>query len=367
MTTRMTLAATRAKSIQYVIDTEFGGDTRRFSETVEIKLNTVYKYLKPNSERPCNDKAARAIERKLDKPHCYLDYLQGEQRETYYITIGTDARHTYEIVSMLQREESIQECAVVFGDFDLLLKVEVNSNQFLDLLMSKIVRLPGVTSSNTYLVASSLHWQRQQIERMELPERSEVAYYTNGVDGFIHKKILQLFDEITELEKGEITAKDGDTIAFKPHEVIDGVQHSIHSTKDPFRKINSFNKFIKKEKELIQSGVESKRLLLIEENYKKHWNRVEDDYKKFTGIGCQVRFLFFKDWSQTPLSAKPEEMAILDDLYVVVRREDQHRYLIKKTDSIVNAYISVFDSNWEKSYSYNEVYEMLMNPDDIQG
>ena len=160
------LYVVRAEWIAYIIDTRFNGAKEIFCEKVGYKLGSVNHFLSPRSQRPCSDHAARTIERRLDLETKTLDSPRIEKKQTYYVAISTNAQYTYETVRQLQSEAVVMECAAVLGDFDLLIKVEVEHFKFLDVLLAKLVKFPGVKRSRTYKAIDSLHWQRSQKERL---------------------------------------------------------------------------------------------------------------------------------------------------------------------------------------------------------
>ena len=207
----------RAKNLKKILHKTFKGDTKAFSNFLGVNENTFLKYCKPLSDRPCNDRAAQKIEKKLNLPMYSLDSLNQEGKDIYYVAVYTNTKFTYEIVKALQMYESITECASVLGNIDILLKIEINSSQILDMLLINIGKLPGVKRISTYTSAPNVRWQRGQFEDMELPSKDEAIYCKKGIDKFISRKMANYFDAIGELEKGEITILDNDVLAPKSY------------------------------------------------------------------------------------------------------------------------------------------------------
>lgn len=252
-----------------------------FAETLNIGEITLKKYLNPNSDRPCKDSAARKIERVLDLERKSLDYMERVSKYIYYVSLHTNTQYNYEIVRSLQSEENIKECAVVLGDVDIWLKMETDSYTLPDFLLSKIVRMPGVKRVNTHTSAQTIRWQREQEADLNLPKKDESLGFSKGIEKFIYKKMNHHFNEIEELDRGEITVKDNDPIQLQSVQLIQGTEKSILATRDPLQGFAGLENYIPCEKSLIKSGIKVKRLILLSENYKTDWRKIEKDYKEF--------------------------------------------------------------------------------------
>ncbi len=345
----------RAKNLEKLLHDMFKGDTKAFSNFLEINENTFLKYCKPLSDRPCNDRAAKRIEKKLNLPMYSLDALNQEGKDIYYVAVYTNAKFTYEIVKALQIYESITECASVLGDIDILLKIEINSSQILDMLLINIGKLPGVKRINTYTSAPNLRWQRGQFEDMELPNKDESLYCKKGVDKFISRKMANYFDAIGELEKGEITILDNDVLSPKSYELIEGTIKSIYATRNPYENISGLKKYLSCEKALISRGIEVNRIIFLPSDYKKNWSMIEENYQLFISTGCNIKFLLEKQWTHSPLSSNSEQFLIIDNEFVCVRRDEQERLLVKRTPEIVHMYHETFAANWHKAVSFDNL------------
>lgn len=349
----------RAHNLAYILNSDFGGDIDSFSDAIGVKRETVARYFNPKSDRPCSDRTARKIESVLGKALHSLDFFFDEKREVYYIAIGTNAHYTYEIISALQNEIAVQECSAVFGDIDILIKVEVENSRFLDILLAKIARMPGVKRSQTYCSVKKLHWQRAQNERMNLPPKDEKLYFSKGLEEFIHRKMIHHFNEIRGLERGEISIKDEENINLGHSQIITGSQDTIRATKKPSEDVPNFDEYIRKEEELIKRGVQSQRIIFLAPDFMGDWNNIVNIYDKYVHIGCEVKFLMEEDWLSSPLSMFPEVFIIIDKDFVCVRRDDQGRVLIKRSPEMVHEYTNTFLANWGNALVFNDVVKRL--------
>lgn len=359
MPTKQEILTNRARNLEHILDTTFGGQKEALAEKIGFKPVTITHFLNPHSKRPCGDKAARQIEAALCMGMYALDYMFQEHTEVYYVAILTNAKYTYETVKALQNEKEIKECSVVLGDFDILLKIEVTSFQFLDLLLAKIVKLPGVKRSKTYHSVHSLRWQREQAANMYLPPKNPQMYFSNGIEEFIHKKIDHFFNEIKELERGDIIVKDSDSVVLENYKLLEGATRSICAIRNPYEDLKGFKRYTEQERAVIVNGVISRRMILLSERYKVEWNRVEENYRQFLKIGSDVRFIFMNQWVKSPLSDNWEQFVIVDDKYVCIRQEEQRQLLIKRDEEMVKMYMNTFEANWSKSLSFYEIEDQL--------
>lgn len=348
----------RSHNLAQILKNEFRDDLDEFCERLQLKKETVTKFLNPNSDRPCKDRAARRIESLLKKSPHTLDYQYDDKKETYYVTIGTNAHYTYEVIKTLQEEQSVKECSAVLGDFDILLKVEVENFLFLDLLLAKVAKLPGVKRSQTYLSIKELRWQRNQAENMNLPPKNAQYYSSNGIEEYIERKINYHLDKIKELEKGEIAIQDKDSVPLESEKILDGTALSIRAIRTPDEEMRGFDDYIATEEKLIRDGVKSQRIILLpEDSYAQEWKKYKEDYDRFNAIGSEVRFLFINEWTATPLSESVEQFVIIDHKFICVRREAMNRLLIKRSKEMVELYSAAFATNWYHSLSLAQVQE----------
>lgn len=221
----------RAKNLAYLIDTEFKGDTRAFAEHVDFEIGTIQKFLNPSSARPCNDRAARKIEKQMAMREFAIDSPLQQQKEVYYVEVYTNGKYTYETVSALREERHVQECSAVLGDFDIFLKIEVEHYHLLDMLLAKIARFPGVKRTKTFITLGALRSQREQEGNLNIPQKNQYLYFNNGIEEFVFTKVNHFLDRIKELERGEIVVKDTDSVKIETYKLIDSVQESIFATR----------------------------------------------------------------------------------------------------------------------------------------
>ena len=351
----------RATNLHRILEAEYDGDTSTFAKELSVATVTLSKYLNPNSDRPCIDKAARRIEKVLSLEHCFLDRDHNVKKEVYYIALGTNAKHTYETVMFLQSEECVRECSVVLGNIDIWLKVEVESYRLLELLLAKIARLPGVERTTTYVSVTELRWQREQAEDLHVPNHDKEKYFHSVLENFVHQKMEHHRNRVKELENDTIFVKDNDVIRIENHELVSGAEKHIYATKQPFEKTSYSQKYLDEEKKLVERGVTSKRIIFLDENYKKNWPEIKEVYGKLRRIGSIIYFIHTSDWIGSPLSDIAEVLLIVDKAFVCIRRESQKVTIIKKNTLTVEEYIRSFEANWAKALSLKEVEDSLHN------
>ena len=353
------LSITRSRNLQRLLESRFDGDTKIFARRIGVSPITFSKYLNSQSDRPCNDKAARKIENKLGLSVCYLDEEDHKNKSIYYIALYTNSSYTYETIKALQVEKSVVECSCVLGDYDIFLKVEIEDHLFLDMLLARIAKYPGVKRTQTISSVSTLHWQRTQREDMDLIAKKEAFHSQKGLEEVIFKKMDYYFSEIQELFQGEISVKDNDIISFKPHHIIKGAEEEILSTITLNHYKKTDKKTLKTEKNLVKHGTKSRKIIFLCGSFRENWETIKYIYDEFTDIGSTIKFSFLKKWVETPLSSHFEEFTIVDKEYVCVRRETQGRYLIKRTTEIIKPYIRSFEANWDQSFSLQEIEKQL--------
>lgn len=367
------LSAIRAEWIAYLIDTRFNGDKEKFCEQVVYKVGTINHFLCPTSQKSCGSHAARTIERKLDLEPKTLDTPRTEKKQIYYVAISTNAKYTYEIVTQLQKEKNVMECSAVLGDFDILIKVEVESFKFLDMLLAKLVKFPGVKRSQTYKSIDSLHWQRKQKEQLEIPKKDDRLYIHNGISRFIYKKIEHLYNEVKLLKKETIIVKDSDLIGVENYQILEGTKKSICAIRVFDSYMKTFEEFLKAEKKLIEeNNIDSRRIIILSKNkvhrYKtKGWSEVQDLYEKYERIGSKVRFLYDDQWISSGREIGLKKFIILDDEFVCIREEEKTAYedddngqmIIIRNNEVIQMYMDTFNTNWSKSITYSQLYSKL--------
>ena len=194
---------------------------------------------------------------------------------------------------------------------------------------------------------------------MYLPPKNPQMYFSNGIEEFMYRKIDHFFNEIKELEKGDIAVKDSDSVVLENYKLLEGAKYSIRAIRNPNEELRGFKKYMEQEKELILNGIDSKRMILLSDRYKVEWNKVEENYRQFSRIGSEVRFVFISNWIKSPLSDNWEQFVIVDEKYVCIRQEEQRQLLIKRDDEMVKMYINTFNANWANSFSFHEIEDQL--------
>ncbi|HMT55169.1 MAG TPA: hypothetical protein PKC06_18085 [Saprospiraceae bacterium] len=147
--------------------------------------------------------------------------------------------------------------------------------------------------------------------------------------------------------------------------LIYGVENSIFATRHYKDKVDGLKKYLEQErKEIVKNNnLICRRLMPLDENFKKDWQLIKDDYTQFAFTGSAIRFILKENLVKSPLSGLNwENFIIIDGKFVCIRMEEQKRLLIKQETGMVEMYVNTFNANWEKSISLNSVEEILYRP-----
>ncbi len=80
---------------------------------------------------------------------------------TAYVLITVPSKRSSEVVEALRKHPEVQEAAAVYGDTDIIVKVQAQSLLEIDrAIMDGIQGNPEVKTTRTYLVIEKLHWTR---------------------------------------------------------------------------------------------------------------------------------------------------------------------------------------------------------------
>ncbi len=80
---------------------------------------------------------------------------------TAFVLITVPSKRSSEVVEALRKHPEVQEAAGVYGDTDIIAKVQAQSLLDIDrAIMDGIQANPDVKTTRTYLVIEKLHWTR---------------------------------------------------------------------------------------------------------------------------------------------------------------------------------------------------------------
>ncbi len=80
---------------------------------------------------------------------------------TAFVLITVPSKRSAEVVESLRKHPEVQEAAAVYGDTDIIVKVQAQSLLEIDrAIMDGIQGDPEVKTTRTYLVIEKLHWTR---------------------------------------------------------------------------------------------------------------------------------------------------------------------------------------------------------------
>lgn len=80
-----------------------------------------------------------------------------------YVLITVPAKQLTGVLEQLRGFDGITEASVIYGETDIIAKVEVDNQEQLDeLIIGRIQGLPQVEATRTFIAVSSLRWQRDR-------------------------------------------------------------------------------------------------------------------------------------------------------------------------------------------------------------
>lgn len=83
-----------------------------------------------------------------------------------YVLMKVPSKNVAEVMSALKRFPGVLDAGTVYGELDVIARVEVPSQKELDtLVMEKIHSIPAVESTRTYIVVGNTYWSRVDGER----------------------------------------------------------------------------------------------------------------------------------------------------------------------------------------------------------
>jgi DNA-binding Lrp family transcriptional regulator len=78
-----------------------------------------------------------------------------------YVLVKASAKQIETVLEAIGRLEGIVEASVVYGESDLICRVEVAEQAELDrLVMRELHAIPSVESTRTFIVVGDMHWRR---------------------------------------------------------------------------------------------------------------------------------------------------------------------------------------------------------------
>lgn len=79
-----------------------------------------------------------------------------------YVLLKVPAKHLDGVLGHLRTFEGVREASVIYGETDLIVKVEVPDQDALDaLIIRRIQDLPQVEATRTFIAVGGMHWQRE--------------------------------------------------------------------------------------------------------------------------------------------------------------------------------------------------------------
>ena len=86
---------------------------------------------------------------------------EGKTGMIAYLMLKVPGKGVAEVMDALQGMEGVVEASTVYGESDIIARIQVPSQDALDsLVMNEIHGIPAVESTRTYLVVGGMHWER---------------------------------------------------------------------------------------------------------------------------------------------------------------------------------------------------------------
>jgi DNA-binding Lrp family transcriptional regulator len=87
----------------------------------------------------------------------------GDASMLAYVLITVPAKQLSGVLEQLRGFDGITEASVIYGETDIIAKLEVDNQEQLDeLIIGRIQGLPQVEATRTFIAVSSLRWQRDR-------------------------------------------------------------------------------------------------------------------------------------------------------------------------------------------------------------
>ena len=78
-----------------------------------------------------------------------------------YALIKVPAKHLDGVLERLRTFDGITEASVVYGESDIIAKLEVaNQDELDELIIRRIQDLPQVEATRTFIAVGGMHWKR---------------------------------------------------------------------------------------------------------------------------------------------------------------------------------------------------------------
>ena len=79
-----------------------------------------------------------------------------------YLLLKVPAKHAGGVLDTLRDLAGVQEASVVYGETDIIARVEApDQDQLDDLIINRIQGIPAVESTRTFIVVGRMHWHRR--------------------------------------------------------------------------------------------------------------------------------------------------------------------------------------------------------------
>jgi DNA-binding Lrp family transcriptional regulator len=85
----------------------------------------------------------------------------GEARVQAYVLVRASLKRIEDVLEALRQHVGVVEASVVYGESDVICRIEVSDQAELDqLVMKDMHAIPAVESTRTFIVVGSMHWRR---------------------------------------------------------------------------------------------------------------------------------------------------------------------------------------------------------------
>ncbi|HPE60631.1 MAG TPA: Lrp/AsnC ligand binding domain-containing protein [Thiolinea sp.] len=336
-------------------DEHCNGETRLLAEKLRTTPGNLNKHLGTSNPRPISDKQARKYEAFLGFRTGDLDRPAERQNHIYYVMINVQSRHVLTVLKWMKKFSAVREASATYGNCDIVARLEVDEPRFLGIVLGEIGSYPGVLRTETLPCITHLHWQRGSLGDIthDLGIREIPPLIENFADEYISKRMQYHFNEIESLGKGEAESHDRRTHDIDRVGMLKSARKRIFAIRLKDDVTLGNDRYFEAEKECINTGVRSRRIIVLESDWINRFAVLQKQYHALEGIRCEVRFIHCSDWVQSDNIMDPTDFLIIDDEFVYVREHSKSR--ISKNREEVKNFKDLFMSNWRAALSFEKL------------
>jgi len=70
-----------------------------------------------------------------------------------YVLLSVKTGYEYDVLEKIDEMEDVADASIIFGEYDIIVKIEVDNIGKLDSIVMKIRKIPGVERTSTLITA----------------------------------------------------------------------------------------------------------------------------------------------------------------------------------------------------------------------